>query len=227
MPNVDVNPPTYREGKILKMTIKFDPKTNINNWKTKYNGTLNIYDSLLVLPVKLENLSNTFIHNYKNKKTIFPLKYLNNSKISLNYEGNVPDLKYFYHPSPYDTKDYIKYLIKYSKYKSLFKGKWNLKKELVNYCEQDSVALHNILKNFAKEIFKKYKVNILKCPTITSIAFKIYRSKYMLDENIANIKGSVYKDIKQAYYGGFVDVYRPFAEFVKSFDVNSLYPFAM
>jgi hypothetical protein len=45
--------------------------------------------------------------------------------------------------------------------------------------------------------------------------------------NIPIIGGEIYKDIKEAYYGGFVDVYKPFARFIKSYDINSLYPFAM
>ena len=41
------------------------------------------------------------------------------------------------------------------------------------------------------------------------------------------IKGSVYNDIKKAYFGGFVDIYIPFAKNVNSYDVNSLYPSTM
>jgi DNA polymerase type B, organellar and viral len=49
----------------------------------------------------------------------------------------------------------------------------------------------------------------------------------MSKENIPNIKGSVYSDIKKSYYGGFVDCYIPFAKDVKCYDVNSLYPSSM
>ena len=44
---------------------------------------------------------------------------------------------------------------------------------------------------------------------------------------IPNInKPSIYKDIKQAYYGGITEVYRPQGENLYYYDVNSLYPFA-
>jgi hypothetical protein len=33
--------------------------------------------------------------------------------------------------------------------------------------------------------------------------------------------------LKKGYYGGIVDVYKPYAKFVRSVDVNSLYPFSM
>ena len=36
----------------------------------------------------------------------------------------------------------------------------------------------------------------------------------------------MYKDIKQAYYGGVFEVYKPWGKNLKYYNVNSLYPFA-
>ena len=36
----------------------------------------------------------------------------------------------------------------------------------------------------------------------------------------------MYNDIKQAYYGGITEVYKPYGENFYYYDVNSLYPFA-
>ena len=148
-------------------------------------------------------------------KGLFPLKILNDPKISLNYEGEVPDLKYFYHPSPLKIRKYIKYEKKYKAFKESFIAKdgtvtkWNLKHELVKYCEQDVISLYQVITSFSQGIYGKFVINTLKYPTLPSIAFAIFRSNYMKHENIPKIGGAVYSDIKQGYYGGFVDISKP------------------
>lgn len=63
--------------------------------------------------------------------------------------------------------------------------------------------------------------------TISGLAIKIYLSKYYNNNNIPRInKPSVYRDIKQAYYGDITEVYKPYGEDLYYYDVNSLYPFA-
>ena len=47
------------------------------------------------------------------------------------------------------------------------------------------------------------------------------------DVKIANLRGEVYKFIKQSYFGGAVDVYKPSGKNVFYYDVNSLYAFIM
>jgi hypothetical protein len=88
-------------------------------------------------------------------------------------------------------------------------------------------VLHNVIYAFAKEIHVKYEIDILKYPTLPSIAFAISRSNFMKFENIPILLGEVYEDIKLAYYGGFVDVYKPYAVNVRAYDANSLYPSSM
>ena len=109
---------------------------------------------------------------------------LNDLSITLDYEGEVPDLKYFYHPDPLNKTAYTQFSNDYKIYKATHVGKWNLKNELVKYCEQDVVSLHNVISIFTKEIYNKFNVNILKSPTLASIAFKIFRSCFILYENI-------------------------------------------
>ena len=49
-----------------------------------------------------------------------------------------------------------------------------------------------------------------------------------MDTNkIPIISGKEYNMIAQGYYGGLVDVYRPYGENLYYYDVNSLYPTAM
>lgn len=67
----------------------------------------------------------------------------------------------------------------------------------------------------------------MKYPTLPAIAFAIFRKGYLKSNVIPKIGGTVYTDIKRAYYGGYVDVFKAFATALFSFDVNSLFPFMM
>lgn len=61
--------------------------------------------------------------------------------------------------------------------------------------------------------------------TISGLAIRLYL-KELYHNNIPNInKSSIYKDIKQAYYGGITEVYRPSGRYLFYYDVNSLYRF--
>ena len=55
---------------------------------------------------------------------------------------------------------------------------------------------------------------------------KIYLHKFY-DNNIPLInKRSLFEDIKESYFGGITEVYRPYGENLYYYDVNSLYPHA-
>jgi DNA polymerase type B, organellar and viral len=67
-------------------------------------------------------------------------------------------------------------------------------------------------------------------PTLPSLAFAIFRAKFMKDENIPQLSGKIAKDIRSGYTGGSVDMYIPENkdnEKVFCYDVNSLYPSQM
>jgi len=229
LPDTQITP-NFRDGKLLKLTIKFDPLNKTSTQQVKYNCSIHILDSLLILPSSLDKLGKSFsAEDHSNKKTIFPLKLLNEEGLSLDYNGSLPDLKYFHHPNNLNKNAYNDFINKYKAYKELFQNSksWNLKQELVQYCEQDVKVLHYVITKFANEIYNRFKVNIFKYPTLPSIAFAIYRIQFMNNSSIPIIKGKVYNDIKNAYYGGFVDVYKPYGENVNSYDVNSLYPTSM
>lgn len=86
-----------------------------------------------------------------------------------------------------------------------------------------------LLRNsMSKEVFKSYRVNITKHATISSLAMSIYRSGFMPDgAELTMAKGALEHAIRQAYYGGAVDVYKPYGESLYYYDANSLYPAAM
>ena len=76
-----------------------------------------------------------------------------------------------------------------------------------------------------------FRVDVLRFPTISSLAFGIFRSNFLLkDIKIPLIFNEIYKDIKDSYTGGSVDVFKPYGAYgenIKCYDVNSLYPFVM
>jgi len=79
-------------------------------------------------------------------------------------------------------------------------------------------------------IFELFAKNIHHYPTLSSLAFSIFRSNFMVENTIPQISGEVAKDIRSGYTGGAVDMYIPKSKprvKIKSYDVNSLYPSQM
>ena len=183
-----------------------------SNKKQKY--LIILRDSYLILPSSLDKLSRTF--KVTNPKSIFPIFSVNN--LPLDYIGPIPNQKEFI------SKDL------YNLYLDNYKGnlnKWNLKSELIKYCENDVVALHQVINNFAIEIFDLFRIDIHKYLTLSSIALGIYQANFLRDNNIPKIDGQMFKDIFQSYKGGLVDMYIPQGFNLYSYDVNSEYPEAM
>jgi hypothetical protein len=76
-----------------------------------------------------------------------------------------------------------------------------------------------------KQLFLDFDTDLKDSLTISSLATRVFLNKYY-NNNIPNInKSSIYRDIKQAYYGGITEVYRPYGKNLYYYDVNSLYPF--
>lgn len=212
-----------RNGHFIDLSFKF-----VN----KYN--LYFRDSLLLLPGSLSSLAKNFgTSSYENKRVacIFPYKFVNNEQISLNYIDPAPAFKFFDGISQDE----------YNSYSSQFNNNWNLKSETIKYCELDCYVLYQIIDKFscaADNIFKMFRIDLLKYPTLSSLAFAIYRSKFLKDDaQIPLIHGEIYEFIKKSYTGGSVDVYKPIPTvrepkvteetLIRRYDVNSLYPFAM
>jgi DNA polymerase type B, organellar and viral len=194
--------PLMKDGKIINLLLKF----------SKYS--INFRDSLLLFPnLSLDKLSKAFdLKEFS--KSCFPHSFLNNPNIALSYVGAVPDFRFFKGIS----------LEKYNNYSKNFKNNWSIKDESIKYCYQDCIALFNILIKFNEFIFNLFKKNINKFPTLPSLAFGIFRSKYLKDKKIPLITGQMFNELKKSYTGGSTDVYIPFGENIKGYDVNSLYP---
>lgn len=131
------------------------------------------------MPSSLRKLAYSF--NVE-EKGYFPFRFLNEPLVELNYEGAIPDFKY-YIDSNLSIDDYndIK--------KSYENKNWNLKNECIKYCEQDCITLHQVITNFNSEINKKYSINIHNTPTLPSLAFSIWQTHYLKDHKIPIITG--------------------------------------
>ena len=204
--------PIIRDGRIIDLKFSFYLYDNKN--------MINLYfrDSYLLLPSSLDKLAVNFgVEN----KGIFPYKFVNNKEIELNYIGTIPTIEYFENLS---VEDYSKYRLK------LNSSSWNLRNETIKYCEQDVRTLYQIIEKFQNKIFSLFRIDIMKYPTLPSLAFAIYRTHFLKDFKIPLIDGELFTQFKKGYTGGAVDVYKPFSknkDKIYRYDVNSLYPYVM
>jgi hypothetical protein len=72
-----------------------------------------------------------------------------------------------------------------------------------------------------------FSLNIHNYPTLPSLAFSIFRSKYLKNLKIPLITGQMFNDLRKSFTGGSVDVYKTHGRNIKGYDVNSLYPTQM
>lgn len=93
--------------------------------------------------------------------------------------------------------------------------------------ESDIKSLHQIITKFSQDVFNLEKIDITKLPTISSIAFKIFRANYLNNNKLPIIKGNAHNEMRNAYYGGVVKVFRNEGYNLNYYDITSLYPFAM
>ena len=103
---------------------------------------------------------------------------------------------------------------------------WSFKEETIKYLANDLLSLHEILTKANKQVFLDYNVDMTEPLTISGLAVRIYLKDFY-NNNIPNInKASIYKDIKQGYYGSITEVYKPSGRnLYYYYDVNSLYPY--
>nr|UEX92847.1 hypothetical protein [Marasmius tenuissimus] len=104
------------------------------------------------------------------------------------------------------------------------------KDEVIRYCADDCISLYQILVKFNDLFMENFNINIKNYPTLPSLTFANFRSNYLEKDQIAQITGKIYQDLKQSYTGGSTDMFIPFNnenEKLYLYDVNSLYPYVM
>lgn len=115
---------------------------------------------------------------------------------------------------------------------TIFKN-WELIKKNINdielYLKSDLISLSKILISFREMIFFNYKIDIKDVLTISSLAFKIYRKNFMQFENIykSNININIDLFLRNSFFGGMTNVFKPKSDICYHYDVNSLYPASM
>jgi len=203
---------TGKDSRVVGFDVKvFNPLYQTNS--KKYNGTtLKFRDSYKLLSHNLRKLTEEF--KVDNIKGTFPYTFPN--AYNLNYIGTKPDFKY--------------YDISIKDYDLINNDNWDLKNECLKYLDSDLIGLHQVLMIFSDLIYSKYRLNITKLLSISSLAMKTFTSNYLnSDDAIPLINNrQVHKDIRNALYGGRVEVFKPIVlkeSFV--YDVNSIYPWAM
>jgi len=175
-------------------------------------------DSQQLLIGSLSKLGKSF--NVDTLKSIFPYFFVYES--NLEYSGSIPNINYF--DENLTKNEYLKY------YENFTDKLWNLKDETIKYCNIDCISLHQIIFKFNKLIFDLFKINIHKYPTLSSLAFAIFRSHFLEDETIPQLSGQIARDIRLSYTGGACDMYLPKPpkdSKLYAYDVNSLYPSVM
>lgn len=100
---------------------------------------------------------------------------------------------------------------------------------LITYLRQDILILGGVMLKAQKIYSSKYRIDIEDVMTISSLSMKIFRIKFLDDENFPIHIPTKNQDtfIRRGYYGGRSDVFKPKGENLFYYDVNSLYPFIM
>jgi DNA polymerase type B, organellar and viral len=205
--------PIFKDNKI--MTFEISKTIMLNDKKRVLKFTLRC--SLKMLPLKLDKLIKSFDINIP--KLPFPYSFVN--KYNLNYNGSLPEFKYYEDVLNYD--DYLKLSKKYEK------KSFNLKNETIKYLNNDVNSLYDIIFKFGKEFFDLENIDITKSISISSLALNTFLTNYYNDNKtpIYIPQYKQYKDIREAYFGGRVEVFGCYIENAHWYDVNSLYPYAM
>lgn len=168
------------------------------------NTCITLKDSLLLLPSSLDKLTKNFnLETGKLVEPVFVGTGMNKFK-SDNLDHYTKDIERIEDLAVWKTK-------------------------IQAYCEQDCVALYDVLHKFHHLIKVKWNLDITKYSTIPSLAFAIYRMHYMPENTVPLTKGAVFNFIKQGYTGGSTEMYKPNAigKELYCYDVNSLYPAVM
>ena len=199
---------TMRDSTIIKLEIKIKVYSNRKENKYRYIK-ISFVDSLNLLNLSLDKLTREF--NIEIRKGNFPHTFVNRN--TLNYIGNKPDYKFYENLNIND-------------YNNIPNNNWDLKSECLNYLHKDIIGLYKVINEFSRLIYIYFNVQITDALTITRLALNIFKNKYYKNQYIPSInKLYLFNFIKEGYFGGITDVYKPYGKDLIYLDVNSLYPY--
>lgn len=83
------------------------------------------------------------------------------------------------------------------------------------------------MQEFSRLIYINFNIQMVESLTITCLTLNIFKQNYYKNQNNPSInKIYLFNFIKEAYYVGITEVYKPFGKILVYIDINSLYPFA-
>lgn len=105
----------------------------------------------------------------------------------------------------------------------------SMRQSLLDYMKQDILLLGGVMQKAQEIYWNVYKVDLESKITLASLALSIFRIKYYDEKKwpIHILNKNEDSFIRRGYYGGHVDVYKPYGKDLYYYDVNSLYPFVM
>lgn len=208
--------PLYRDNRLIRLEIK---KRRELSGRKQHKDTVRkepgfnkiiLIDSYKLLPDKLKDLSIAFECDVIKKE--FPYTFVN--ELTLNYVGNTPSIEHYVD-------------VNKNEYNLMKKSNWNLKDETLKYLSDDLNSLMCVIDKFNKYIFRKYDIQMTNSISIARLSLNIFIKHYLEESKIPLINNeSLYDFIKQGYYGGITEVYKPYIENGFLYDVNSLYPYS-
>jgi len=185
---------------------KDDQVKSIKIYNRDRKVLITLKDSYLMLPASLASLASLFLgaDQSKTKEPVF--------------RGD-PNSPYFTHNLDSYSKE-VEEVMNLDEWKS----------KIVEYCINDSIILYDIIIKFRTLIWDNWKIDAPKHPTLPSLAFAIFRQRYLEEGIVPVIKGKVYDFIRESYTGGSTEMYKPAppkGTKVHCYDVNGLYPYQM
>jgi len=187
----------------------YDGITHYSFYLPDYKNKLEMFNSALnILLYPKYNGYKIYVHNLSNFDGIFLMKYFINLKYNnenvyikpIIKDGKFINININFDRYKISFRDSLLILLsslnKLSKAFTLDnKGKFDfnkvnnltieelnnnkLREEIIKYCNLDCKILYDILIKFNQFIFDLYELNINNYPTLPSLAFGIYRSKYL------------------------------------------------
>ena len=103
------------------------------------------------------------------------------------------------------------------------------KVQLMDYLRQDILLLGGVMLKTQEIHWNKYQIDVEDVMTASALSLKIFRKIYLDEEAFQIVIPNRNQDnfIRRGYYGGHVDVYKPYGKNLFYYDVNSLYPYIM
>ncbi|XP_034941547.1 uncharacterized protein [Chelonus insularis] len=138
-------------------------------------------DSLNYLQMPLRALPKAFGFDNKITKGFFP--HLFNTPENINYEGPLPDMKY-YSPDAMPNKERESFISWYNEQKQA-NYIFNFQKEFIHYCRADVIVLRRACIAFKDMILKCGNVcPFSECCTLASTCSRIFRNKFLKADTI-------------------------------------------